>query len=252
MATRLEQLARPKPNLLKFPDRHSVYWLDELPANSKRSTPAFELTARWSQLSERRKISLDYEYNRESPEWKVSTAALKAHPSERVCLLALPRHPAVGWQPDRPILPSFGMGVKSEAKASPRICQLANPKKTRISLTPSESSTNNYSTLPPQVKTSSRIHLLALPKKEHPHYCPDRPVSAHVPKSVLKAIASKRLQELATPKPRKPLFEGFDPYQVSSAARAATASSRIQELSLPPARRCRTKSAQDEYKNKQM
>ncbi|KAF5889813.1 testicular haploid expressed protein-like, partial [Clarias magur] len=116
MATRIEQLARPKPNLLKFPDRHSVYWLDELPANSKRSTIAF------------------------------------------------------------------------------------------------------------------------VPKKEHPRYCPDRPVSAHMPKSVLKAIASERLKELATPKPRKPLFEGFDPYKVSLGARAATASPRIQELSLPPAR----------------
>ncbi|XP_060761398.1 sperm microtubule associated protein 2 [Neoarius graeffei] len=245
MASRIEHLAQPKPNLLKFPDRRSVYWLDELPAKSKRSTTAFELTSRWSQLSERKKIITHYEDNRESPEWKVSTAALKAHPSERVCSLAQPRPPAAGWQPDRPLLSTFGMGVRTKAKASPRICQLAHPKKTRMALAPSFNSTNSNLTLPPQAKPSSRIHLLAIPKKEHPHYRPDRPVSSHVPKSVLEAGASERLQVLARPKPRKPLIEGFDPYKVSSAARAATASPRVQELSLPVARRCRTKSVQD-------
>ncbi|MCJ8745104.1 hypothetical protein PDJAM_G00126540 [Pangasius djambal] len=175
---------------------------------------------------------------KESSEWKVSAAALKAHPSERVCSLARPRQPAVGWQPDRPLLPTFG--VRTKAKASPRICQLAHPKKTRMAVTPSFNSANNYLT---QAKLSSRIHLLAIPKKEHPHYRPDRPVSSDLPKSVLEAVASERLQELATPKPRKPLFEGFDPYKVSSAALAATASPRIQELSLPPARWCGTISA---------
>ncbi|KAK2868410.1 hypothetical protein Q7C36_000281 [Tachysurus vachellii] len=233
MATRREHLARPKPNLLKFPDRRSVYWLDELPVMSKRST-AFELTSRWSQLSEWKKISTRYEDNRKAPEWKVRASALKAHPSERVCSLA------------RPPSACSRMGVRTEAKASARICQLAQPKKTTMALT-SFNSTNNYLALPPQAKPSSRIHLLAVPKKEHPHYHPDRPVSSHVPKSVLKAVASERLHTLARPKPRKPLFEGFDPYKVSSAACAATASPRIQELSLPPARRCRMKSAQDEH-----
>ncbi|GAA6098745.1 theg spermatid protein [Tachysurus ichikawai] len=245
MATRSEHLARPNPNLLKFPDRRSVYWLDELPVMSKCST-AFELTSRWSQLSEWKKISTRYEDNREAPEWKVRASALKSHPSERVCSLARPRQPAVGWQPDRTLSPTLSTGVRTEAKASARICQLAQPKKTIMALT-SFNSTNNYLTLPPQAKPSSRIHLLAVPKKEHPHYHPDRPVSTHVPKSVLKAVASERLHTLARPKPRKPLFEGFDPYEVSSAARAATASPRIQELSLPPARRCRMKSAQDEH-----
>ncbi|MCI4390852.1 hypothetical protein PGIGA_G00127590 [Pangasianodon gigas] len=218
--------------------RRSVYWLDQRPAKSKRSNTACELTSRWSQLSESKKISTFYEYSRESSEWKVSAAALKAHPSERVCSLARPRQPAVGWQPDRPLLPTFG--VRTKAKVSPRICQLAHPKKTRMAVTPSFNSINNYLT---QAKPSSRIHLLSIPKKEHPHYRPDRPVSSDVPKSVLEAVASERLQELATPKPRKPLFEGFDPYKVTSAALAATASPRIEELSLPPARWCRTISA---------
>ncbi|XP_053507947.1 theg spermatid protein [Ictalurus furcatus] len=246
MATRIERLARPNPNLLKFPDRRSVYWLDELPAKSERPTTVFELTSRWSQPSERKKISTHYEDNRESPEWKVGAATLKASPSERVCSLARPRQPAVGWQPDRPLLTTYGMGVRTIAKASPRICQLAQPKKSRMPLTPAFNSTNSCLTLLPQAKPSSHIHLLAIPKKEHPHYRPNQPVSSHVPRSVLEAVASERLQVLAIPKPRKTLFEGFDPYKVSLAARVATASPRIQELSQPPARRCRTTSAQDE------
>lgn len=89
-------------------------------------------------------------------------------------------------------------------------------------------------------------YFLLVPKKEHPHYRPNQPVSSHVPRSVLEAVASERLQVLAIPKPRNPLYEGFDPYKVSLAARVATASPRIQELSQPPARRCRKTSAQDE------
>uniref|UniRef100_A0A3B1IRY5 Sperm microtubule associated protein 2 n=1 Tax=Astyanax mexicanus TaxID=7994 RepID=A0A3B1IRY5_ASTMX len=183
MATRIDRLAQPKPNLLKFPDR-SVYWLDKLPAKSNSYTTAFR-----------------------SPEWKVSAAALKARPSDRLCSLAEPRMPVDGWQPPRPLLPIINKAVKT-AVASSRICQLAHPKK---------------------------------PKQHHPQYSPDRPVSSPLAKCVLEAVASERLQMLATPKPRKPLFEGYDFYTVSLAARAATASPRLQELALPPARRCRTK-----------
>lgn len=42
--------------------------------------------------------------HRLSPIWEVSEWALRAVPSERLCSLAQPRVPAVGWQPDRPLL----------------------------------------------------------------------------------------------------------------------------------------------------
>ncbi|XP_066509068.1 sperm microtubule associated protein 2-like [Hoplias malabaricus] len=120
-------------------------------------------------------------------------------------------------------------------EASARICQLAQPKKTHVLLTEKSLSAA------PLLKPSVRTHFLATPKQEHPQYSPDRPVSCPVVRSALEAVASERLQVLATPRLRKPLFDGFDPYRVSSAALAAIASPRLQELSLPPARRCRTK-----------
>ncbi|KAL7842346.1 hypothetical protein SRHO_G00240350 [Serrasalmus rhombeus] len=209
MATRIDQLARPKPNLLKFPDRRSVYWLDELPPSSNSSSTAFDLTPRWSKLAESKKLIPHFEDNRQSP----------------------------GWKPDRPLLPTVSVAVRT-AKANAWICQLARPRKMRAAMTQLCSSEISPS-VPSLAKPSPRTHLLATPKQDHPQYCPDRPVSWPVAKPALEAVASERLQVLATPRLRKPLFEGFDPYRVSSAARAATASPRLQELALPPARRCR-------------
>ncbi|XP_017552549.1 theg spermatid protein [Pygocentrus nattereri] len=237
MATRIDQLARPKPNLLKFPDRRSVYWLDELPPSLNSSSTAFDLTPRWSKLAESKKLIPNFEDNRQSPGWKLSAAVLKARPSDRVCALALPRMPAAGWQPDRPLLPTVSVAVRT-AKANAWICQLARPRKMCAAMTQFCSSEISPS-VPSLAKPSPRTHLLATPKQDHPQYCPDRPVSWPVAKPALEAVASERLQVLATPRLRKPLFEGFDPYRVSSAARAATASPRLQELALPPARRCR-------------
>ncbi|KAF7692508.1 theg spermatid protein [Silurus meridionalis] len=197
MTTRIEYLARPKPNFLRLPDR-------------------------------------------ESPEWKVSAAALKACPSERLCFLAEPRQVAPGWQPDRPLSPTLGMGMRRIAEASPRICQLAVPKKIWA---PSYEKTNFTLKNPSKAEPSSRILLLAVPKKEHQDFVPNRPLSWHVAKSVLVAVASERLLELAVPKSRKPLFDECNPYKVSPAALSATASPRILELSLPSPRWCRTKSA---------
>ncbi|KAG9278631.1 testicular haploid expressed gene protein [Astyanax mexicanus] len=237
MATRIDRLAQPKPNLLKFPDRRSVYWLDKLPAKSNSYTTAFDLTPRWLQITQSKKPNARFNIRR-SPEWKVSAAALKARPSDRLCSLAEPRMPVDGWQPPRPLLPIINKAVKT-AVASSRICQLAHPKKVSC---PSMTQTCSSSEIClSSAKFSARTYLLASPKQHHPQYSPDRPVSSPLAKCVLEAVASERLQMLATPKPRKPLFEGYDFYTVSSAARAATASPRLQELALPPARRCRTK-----------
>lgn len=119
-------------------------------------------------------------------------------------------------------------------------------------LTPLSSNDESKSLISYQSQLLSLLfsYFLLVPKKEHPLYRPDRPLSSHVPVPALKAAASERLQVLARPKPRKPLFEGFDPYKVSSAARAATASPRTQELSLPLVHKCVTKAAQDKYEHK--
>ncbi|KAF3845070.1 hypothetical protein F7725_008233 [Dissostichus mawsoni] len=81
--------------------------------------------------------------DRISPEWAVSGAALRAVPSDRLCALALPPAPAVGWQPERPLLsphdhPKFE-GQRSvcwpvsraarNCSASHRLLELCGPKK---------------------------------------------------------------------------------------------------------------------------
>uniref|UniRef100_A0A8C2A273 Theg spermatid protein n=1 Tax=Cyprinus carpio TaxID=7962 RepID=A0A8C2A273_CYPCA len=237
MPSRIEQLSRPKPNLLKFPDRCSVYWLDELPTRSKNTTTAFELTPRLEQLAQSKESSRLIEESSRSPEWMISAAALKARPSERVCSLALPRMPADGWQPERPLLATLSVAVKN-AKPSPRICHLAQPKQVKTLLTYCSVDSSAHSISVPNTP-SSRILQLASPKQVHAQHSLARPVSWPVPDHVLKAVASERLQKLARPKTRQALFEGYDPYRVSPAARAATASPRLLELSLPLPRKCK-------------
>ncbi|XP_029610810.1 testicular haploid expressed gene protein-like [Salmo trutta] len=150
MATRMVQLAQPKPNLLRFPDRSS-------------------------------------------PQWET-------------------------------------------AVASPRVCQLACPKWRQGLYSP------KTSLAPPHpAATSSRLQLLAIPKSDHPQYAQDRPVSWPVPGPVRKAVASERVQVLSQPNQRKALFQGYNPYTVTLAARSASASPRLQELCLPMPRKCKGK-----------
>ncbi|XP_059356808.1 sperm microtubule associated protein 2 [Carassius carassius] len=237
MPARIEQLSRPRPNLLQFPDRRSLYWLDEIPTRSKKTTTAFELTPRLEQLAQSKESSRFIEESRRSPEWMISAAALKACPSERVCSLALPRMPD-GWQPERPLLAALSVAVKN-AKPSPRICQLAQPKRVKTLLTYCSVDSSTQTISAPITPSSSRILQLASPKQVHAQHSLARPVSWPVPDHVLKAVAGERLQKLARPKTRQALFEGYDPYRVSPAARAATASPRLLELSLPLPRKCK-------------
>ncbi|XP_035617333.2 uncharacterized protein LOC118374944 isoform X2 [Oncorhynchus keta] len=141
MTTRMVQLAQPKPNLLRFPDRRSVYWLDELPPERNGSTTMFELTPHWSQLCGRKRLNSGFEQSRSSPQWEVSVAALSAYPSNRVCSLALPRLPTAGWVSDRPLLASLSRAVRT-AVASPRVCQLACPKRRQGLYSPHSSKTS--------------------------------------------------------------------------------------------------------------
>ncbi|XDV15481.1 hypothetical protein PO909_015560 [Leuciscus waleckii] len=198
-----------------------------------------ELTPRLEKLAQGKQSSRFFKESRRSPEWMVSEAALKACPSQRVCSLASPRVPVDGWRPDRPLLAPLSVAVKT-AKPSPRICHLAQPKRAKMVLTeaPSvESSTHAFGIPTPP---SSRILQLASPKQVHAQHVLSRPVSGPVPDRVLKAVASESLQTLARPKTRQALFEGYDPYRVSPAARAATASPRLIELSLPLPRKCKS------------
>ncbi|XP_034015615.1 theg spermatid protein [Thalassophryne amazonica] len=232
METRMQQLARPKPNHLRYPDRRSVYWLDKLPQEKTSSGTKIDLTPRWSELC-RSKTS--HTQDIVSPIWEVSKWALRTVPSERLCRLARPRPPAVGWQPDRLLLTPLSRATQT-AIATSRICQLAQPKRKE-----DPDGSTQYGQAASMYRTPRRASahtLLANPKHVHPQYVSERSVCWPVSRAARAAVPSERLLELSSPKERKALFEGYDPYVVSRAARSARASARIQQLSQPLPRKC--------------
>ncbi|KAG9330075.1 hypothetical protein JZ751_027380, partial [Albula glossodonta] len=163
-------------------------------------------------------------------------AALRASATERVCALAKHRQPKPGWQPDRPLLSKPKAAVGTVVLSS-RIGQLACPKKVVTPLRLQIETRPTLASLQPRT-LSSRLRLLSTPKPSHPQYQLDRPVSWPVPVPAREAVASNRVQVLAQPKPRKGLFEGYNPFSVSPAARNAYVTPRILELSKPIPRKC--------------
>uniref|UniRef100_A0A3B3S7Z6 Sperm microtubule associated protein 2 n=1 Tax=Paramormyrops kingsleyae TaxID=1676925 RepID=A0A3B3S7Z6_9TELE len=153
----MDQLAQPKPNRLKYPDR-SVYWLDELPLASKGSTTTFR-----------------------SPAWQVTAATLQASPSERVCHLAIPRPPTVGWQPDRPLLATPKSDHPEHQQDRPVLWAVP---KSALCGAPSE-----------------RIQVLAQPKQRRALFEGHDPY--RVSPAALYGTASLRLLQLSAPLPRK-------------------------------------------------
>ncbi|XP_022606537.1 testicular haploid expressed gene protein [Seriola dumerili] len=236
MATQTHKLAQPKPNRLRYPDRRSVYWLDELPPEKTGSTTKIELTPRWSELCKTKKL---YTQVTLSPIWEVSEWALRAVPSKRLHSLAQPRVPAVGWQPDRPLLAALSRATQT-AVATSRICQLAQPKRRQV-LEGSGHKSKPVSMTHLPSKASAHIELLSTPKHDHPKFEGERSVCWPVSRAARSYVASQRLLELSTPKERKALFEGYNPYVISQAARSASPSPRIQQLCVPLPRKCSSK-----------
>ncbi|XP_067470716.1 sperm microtubule associated protein 2 isoform X1 [Thunnus thynnus] len=174
-----------------------------------------------------------------SPVWEVSEWALRAVPSERLCRLAQPRAPAVGWQSDRPLLFPLSRATQT-AVATSRICQLAQPKRKQV-LGSSGHKPKPVPMTHMACRASAHIELLATPKNDHPKFEGERSVCWPVSRASRNFIASQRLLELSGPKERKALFEGYDPYIISRAARSASPSPRIQQLCLPLPRKCSSK-----------
>ncbi|XP_029316883.1 sperm microtubule associated protein 2 [Cottoperca gobio] len=233
MATLTQNLAQPKPNQLRYPDRRSVYWLDQLPPEKTGSTTKSELTPRWSELCRSKKF---YTQVTLSPIWEVSESALRAVPSDRLCNLAQPRAPAAGWQRERPLLARLNRMTQT-AVATSRICQLSQPKRRPVLEGSGQQSKPAPLTHVP-CKASAHIELLATPKHDHPKFEGQRSECWPVSRVARNCVASQRLLELSDPKERKALFEGYDPYVVSRAARSASPSPRIQQLCLPLPRKC--------------
>ncbi|XP_045919361.1 theg spermatid protein isoform X1 [Micropterus dolomieu] len=171
-----------------------------------------------------------------SPIWEVSEWALRAVASNRLCSLAQPQAPTVGWQPNRPLLVPLNRATQT-AVATTRICQLAQPKQRLV-----HQGSGHKSKPVPMIhlpcKASAHIELLATPKHDHPKFEGERSVCWLVSKAARNYSASKRIHELSSPKDRKAPFEGYDPYIVSQAARSASPSPRILQLCLPMPRKC--------------
>nr|XP_046268506.1 theg spermatid protein isoform X2 [Scatophagus argus]XP_046268508.1 theg spermatid protein isoform X2 [Scatophagus argus] len=233
MSARTQRLAQPKPNRLRYPDRRTVYWLDELPPEKTGPTTKTELTPRWAELCRSKKFHTQVT---RSPIWEVSEGALRAVASSRLCSLSQPRAPAAGWKPDRLPLTTLNRATQT-AVATSRICQLAQPKRSLLL----EGSGHKFKPVAKThvpCKASAHIELLATPKHDHPKFEGERSVCWLVSGAARNYVANKRLLELSIPKERKALFEGYDPYIVSRAARSASPSPRIRQLCLPLPHKC--------------
>ncbi|XP_062413268.1 sperm microtubule associated protein 2 [Pungitius pungitius] len=173
-----------------------------------------------------------------SPTWKVSEWALRAVASDRLRRLAQPRLHAAGWQPEPP-QPNSLNRLTQTAATTTRICQLAQPKRRQL-LEGCGPKTKAVTMTHRPCKASAHIELLATPKLHHPKFEGERSVCWSVSRAARNSVASERLLELSVPKERNALFEGYDPYVVTQAARSASPSPRIRRLCLPLPRKCCT------------
>ncbi|XP_056374013.1 testicular haploid expressed gene protein-like [Hyla sarda] len=232
----LDLLAHPKLDFLKQHDRPSVYWQDKTDINSICS-----LTARQNELAQHKTVNKLYKEDRPSSNWTVKASALQVVPSPRIEKLAQAKSISPEWVEDKPIYTVVTEAAK-RASASPRIVQLAISKNCAARSTLStpkshQEDSNGVINSETLVAPTARTEALAVPKMEHPQYHHDLEILRHVPAPALNAQASDRVCQLAKPKTRKSIFEGYDPYRISPAAKHAEASPRIIELSAPPARK---------------
>ncbi|KAG9465030.1 sperm microtubule associated protein 2 [Eleutherodactylus coqui] len=234
--SRLDLLARPKVNFLKHRDRPSVYWQNKTGRGS-----TYSLTARQNELAQHKAVNGMYKEDRPSPNWPVKPSAVQAVPSPRLEKLAQAKSISQEWREERSAYTRVTEAAK-RASAGPRTEQLARPKNRAahsLSSTPkSQPEDGNAFFNPEKVSApTARTEALSVPKAEHPQYQHDLTVLQRVPASALYTQASDRVCQLAKPKTRKAIFEGYDPYRISAAAKRADASPRILELCIPPAHR---------------
>ncbi|KAM4807859.1 sperm microtubule associated protein 2 [Rhinophrynus dorsalis] len=229
---RLDYLARPKTNFLKYRDSIA----------SPITPVAYCLSPRQEELAQPKPVRRMCE-DRPSPIWPISPNALLAVPSPRLEQLAQAKTVSQEWKEDRSVYSIVSEGAE-KASATPRTVHLAKPKNcATLPCTPNshQEEGDGRSLSNKIVGPTARIKTLALPKTVPPQYQPNLPVLRSVPDSALHTQASDRVCQLAKPKPRKAVFEGYDPYRISSATIHAEASPRILELSTPPARRQQSK-----------
>ncbi|XP_014798612.1 PREDICTED: testicular haploid expressed gene protein-like [Calidris pugnax] len=174
-----------------------------------------------------------------SPEWPVSPAALRHKASPRTLELARPKVLHTEFLMAREV-PTQITTAAALASASSRVQRLAEPRVRKVNCCYEhsflESVIRPVSKFAQEAVASPRILELARPKRLHPDYVHLRDPEWPVTKAAKQAVATPRLVELAQPCKRPPMSSvQFNPdaFTVKEAAKKATCSARIQELAQP-------------------
>ncbi|XP_074617582.1 uncharacterized protein LOC141876735 [Acropora palmata] len=172
----------------------------------------------------------DFSIGRSSPIWKVSNAALKASPNERLIHLSQPKRFHADYEPCRPVQTDISIAAQ---KASPteRTEQLSLPKQ-RPDIVEREWTITRGAL---STRASKRMQELAQAKGVPLGYTPDKTRVWEVSKGALKAKPSKRLDDLALPIKREIAtnLPNPDAFEVKKAAQNARCSERVAELAQP-------------------
>ncbi|KAI9528728.1 hypothetical protein NQZ68_017326 [Dissostichus eleginoides] len=113
MATFTKKLAQPKPNRLRYPDRRSVYWLDQMPPESTGSITKIAPKHDHPKFEGQRSVC-----------WPVSRAARNCSASHRLLELCGPKKRKALFEGYDPNIVSQ---AARSASPSPRIQQLCLP-----------------------------------------------------------------------------------------------------------------------------
>ncbi|XP_074003675.1 sperm microtubule associated protein 2-like [Numenius arquata] len=176
---------------------------------------------------------------RPSPEWPVSPAALRYKASPRILELSQPKVLHAEFLMAREV-PTQMTTAAALARASSRLQCLAEPRVRKVNCCYEHSFPESVicpvSKFAQEAIASPRILELARPKRLHPDYVHLRDPEWPVTKAAKQAVATPRLVELAQPCKRPPMGSvqcNPDAFTVKEAAKKATCSARIQELARP-------------------
>ena len=250
---RMASLARPKPLPAGFQEdwRTCYYWTDKVQKDWDGGdvSTKHNLTERQKQLVQPRGWHREWQGDRPTPIWQVSTAAQTTQPTRRLDFLAQPKAYAKAWEPDNSVY-SHVSDAARKAEPSYRIEVLAQHK-VYPELTDCDPDLlwdwgvggTDISLAALKCQASNRVQQLALPKITDRQYKKPRNVEWTVPLAAKKTIPTNRIQQLARPKSKSMYKEDYNPswWRVSAGAKIAEPTDRLSELVTPLARKQRQK-----------
>jgi len=235
---RVSELARPKQvSPGHIPNRRSIYWVDEQPAQRPKSLD--KVPKRICALSRSRPSPVGHIPDRPTPIWAVSKGATKfAVADPYMVKLSRPKQ----YHNDYVAANYSFVRVKPGATrctTSQRTQRLSAPKRKTAKVEEGvpvvDEAISQVSPGALRHEASGRLSTLATPKRIFRAKggqlirSPLWPVST----SATTIVASKRQEQLAKPKLRLELDHDYDPFKVTAAAKNAVASARVGVLCLP-------------------